>query len=216
MKRFLAFFLLAFLGAASAQEIVLDQYQCIITLPAGEGWQRGVSMRIPAGEMVFNASRPDTRQVFAVVVLPNMPTDDIEAPGITNRVLETLSAIGYKTGPPKFIQWKGAKYAQFVGRRQDPQAADFISMTRATLRNKVLYLMLIDGRGDESRLADPHFMRVMESFRFEEPAAGIRVAAADPLFKAYRLGAYGCVVAAAVLAFLYGGVMLATRRQSYR
>jgi hypothetical protein len=216
MKRLLAFFLLALPLAAPAQEIGLYQYQCAVTLPVGEGWNRGRAQAVPAGEMIFNASRPATGQLFALVLLPNIPSDNVEAPGVTGRILETLSAVGYKAGAPEFIQWKGAKFAQFIARRQDPRAADFIAVVRATLREKTIYLLILDGRGDASRVGDEQFMRVMESFRFTESGSETLPPGEDPLFNIYRLGAYSCAAAVGVLVFLYGGVILATRRKSYR
>lgn len=216
MKLLLAFFLLLVPLMGLGQDIVLDTYECALSLPAGEGWQRGYAQKLPEGEMIFSATRPESRQVFAVSLLPDMPSTDITNPGIVARVLETLGALGYKPGTPAFIDWKGQKCVQIFARRDEAAARDFICVVRAVMRGRNIFVVMTVGRGDEDRVKDPLFMRVVESFRFLEAPAHTYSVYSSPFFSLYRISAYTCGGAAVVLVAIFIVIMTTVKRRSHR
>jgi hypothetical protein len=165
--------------------------------------------------MIFNALRFTTRQSFAVIVIPNIPTEDVAAPAVTARVLEALAAMGFSAKAPETITWANQKYVQVTGNRKGSGEEDLVVVARATLRRKELYLLTTFGRGSEDRAQDDNFMSVMKTFRFLESAPTPPLASASPLFSLYRLGAWSCVGAAAVLVFLFGLMLFLTRRRAY-
>ncbi len=214
MKRLLALLLLLFSIPVVAEDIELPTYGCAVTLPPGEGWVRGSAQKLPVGEIVLNASRTEANQLFILTVLPNIPSDDVESPGVINRVLETLSTVGYRSGEPEMIKFNGMKCAQFFARRQQTAPGDLVAVARALLKDKTIYLMLMIGPGDEGRTKDVNFLRVMESFRFLEAVVADAPNPNHPLYPLYKLGAFVCVGLVGVLAFLYLSVILVTRRRS--
>lgn len=216
MRRLFALFLLLlFLLPARAEEIVFNQHGCIVTLPSG--WKRGQGQKIPTGDIILHATRQETGQLFVLVILPNLPTDDVEAPGVAARLQETLSSFGYQTaGPPEAHPWNGTKYVQFAAKPVQAGASGLIAVTRTFLKNNKGYMLTSIGRGDSEKARDPLFMQLIESFQFIESVAEEKPTTADPLFGIYRLGFYACFTAIGILIVLYIGMLLATRRRAYR
>jgi hypothetical protein len=213
MRRLLAFFLLFLPLLVRAQEIVLDQYGCSVTLPAA--WVRGDARKLPTGEMILQASRADTDQIFVIVVLPNIPTNDVESPGVASRAAECIANLGYKAPPPELKPWKGTKCWQFMARRPDAAAAGFIAIARAVLSNKTIYLTMMIGRGDEEKAKDLLFMQLMDSFQLLDIRPPEGPSKNDPLYGTYEIGAYICGGVVVVLLILYSIMLLATRRRGY-
>jgi hypothetical protein len=214
-RRLLLFALLLSLLPARAEEIVFNQHGCSVTLPSG--WKRGVGQKIPTGDIVLHATRQESNQLFVLVVLPNLPTDDVEAPGVATRIQETLSSFGYQTaGPPEVRPWNGMKYVQFIAKRPDSASGGLVAVTRAFLKENKVYMLTTIGRGDSEKARDPLFMQLIDSFQFVEPAAVEKPPTEDPLFGTYRLGFFACTITIAILVTLYICMLLATRRRAYR
>ena len=214
MKRLLTllfpFFLLA---SAGAEEWRSYERQCSITLPDTEPWQRGNAYRLPAGEMIFTAAHMETRQVVTVVVIPDFPTGDISNPAASNRFAESLTAQGFTVAKQKRIEWIGRPFIEIVGRRLNDVTGELVSVTRATIdKNKTAYLVSTFGLGNERRMEDERFMRVLNSFRFDEgekkPAAN-----SSPLMRYYRFSYIACAVAMVMLIIAFAVMYIRTHRR---
>lgn len=214
MKHLLAFFLLLLPCLARAQEYVLETYKCAVTLPPGERWQRGFAQKMPVGEIIFNAVRPEAKQLFLIMVA-EVPSDNPGDPGVVSRMRELVSAMGYKTGAPEGIDVAGVKYVQFIATRPEDSAGDIVAVIRATVRDKTIILKMMVGTGDEKMVNDDRFMRVMRSFRFIADQTQIPPPTAMPYYLTYKLGAIVCFSTAAVLMVAFWIVMMVTRKAAH-
>ncbi len=213
MTRLLAFLLLLLSVAARAEEITFDTNYCGITLPDNETWQRGNAQKIEGGDTIFNATQIETKEAFAICVLPNIPANDLRNEGVTAVVLRTLGVWGFQSGPPKWVDMKGIPCLQFVAKKSEPEP--LLCVARASMREKTLYLELMMARGDQSLMENPRFFRVMDTFRFVDPESEVAPLASNPLFSLYRKGAYACVALVTALGLMFAGVLFFTRR-AYR
>jgi hypothetical protein len=209
--RLFVFLFLALATSLRADELAFETYSCAITMPEGEEWQRDIPHAIEGGTTIFNVARPQQREVFAICVLNNVPALDLANAGVPSVALRTLGSFGFQSTPPTRITHNDIPYLQFIAKRAD--LADGICVARAALREKTLYLLLMIGRGGPEKAEDQQFLRIMNTFRFLDPASAVPPLSANPLFKKYRLGAYVCAAIAGGLAVLTGIVLLATRRR---
>jgi hypothetical protein len=214
MKRLLAILLCLFPTLLRAEEIALNQHYCVITLPEGQTWNRNAPLRLPDGEIIFDADRFDTQQQFYVAVLPNNPSADIGNPGSIARVLATLRVLGYTVTEPKPIQWKERNFVEFFGTRKRGTFDDVV-VARATVKDKTIYILATAGRGSEERAADPKFTAILEGFQFSQGSAFLPPASASPLFPLYRIATWSCAAAAGMLVVFFGIVLLTTRRRAW-
>ena len=210
MTRFFAIFLLL-VAVARAEEVTFDEV-CAVTLPSNERWQRSYGQKIAEGDLVFNATRADKGQFFAVCALRNVPSDDLDAPSVTSWVLETMKTLGSKSGAPEAFELNGIKYLQFVGNRSE-SGMNYVAVARATKRGRNVYLLITIGQTVDNPAADKQFTRVMDTFHYVEPAMDALPVGANPLFWKYRLGAIVCGGTAAFLMVVFGIAMLVTHRR---
>ncbi len=218
MKHLLPVLLLCLLLTANAEEWRSEQYGCALMLPSNEPWQRGNSVPLPAGEVIYSASNMDSKQSVMVVYIPDLPTNDVRKPAMVERLKGTLASLGFTTTTAMPLERGGLIYMQFTARRTGEGQAKTVCVARATIRQNHAYVVLTFGRGDEDRVNDKDFMRVMETFHFVDPAA-LSAAdvppALDPLFKKNRAAYRICLAVAGALVCAFGVMMLATRRHYF-
>ena len=213
MKRLLILLLPLFLLASAGAEILRsDEHRCTITLPDNEPWQRGNVLRLPAGEMIFNAAHMETKQAVSVIVMPDFPTKNLDSPAAFARFTEIIKAQGFEIKSRTPMEWLGLPFIEIVGRRLNDISGELISVTRATIVEKKAYLVNTFGRGDESRMEDERFMRVMKSFRFMDADEKPQINTA-PLMRYYRAGYITCIVVMLVLMVSFSIMYLRTQRR---
>ncbi len=211
MKRLLVIFLLLLTAVVSAQEYTLENYKCAVTLPPGDKWQKGYPQKLQLGEMIFNAVRPEAKQLFLIVVT-DVPVDNPGSPAVVARMMEVAGAMGYRASEPAGIEVDGVKYVQFIGRRSEANASEVLMVARGTVREKMIYLTMMVGLGDETMVKDERFMRVLKSFRFLVDQTVAPPPSANPLYGRYKMGMIVCLSTVVGLAIFFGAVMLATQR----
>ncbi len=204
---------LLFLASARAEEWRSDAQRCAITLPDSEPWQKGNAVRLPSGEMIFSASNMDNRQAVTLVVIPDFPTNNVGSSASIARFTESIAAQGFEVVKKTPLEWNGLAYIQIVGRRLKDATGELVSVTRATIKDKTAFLVSTYGRGDESRLEDERFMRVMKTFRFLDGEENAVASTPSPFMRFYRIGYSTCAVLMFVLMTAFFGMYYRTRRQ---
>ncbi len=213
IMRLFVFLFLALATTLRADELAFETYSCAITMPEDEEWQRDIPHAIEGGTTIFNVARPQSREVFAICVLPNVPALDLANAGVPSVALRTLGSFGFQSTPPTLITHNNVPYLQFIAKRAD--LADGVCIARAALREKTLYLLLMIGRGGAEKADDKQFLRIMNTFHFLDPESAVPPLSANPLFHKYRLGAFTCAAIAGGLGILTATVLLATRRRRH-
>ncbi len=216
MKHLLPLLLLCLLLTARAEEWRSEQYGCALILPSNEPWQRGNSSPLPAGEVIYSASNMDTKQGLMVVHIPDLPTNDVQMPAMVERLKGTLASLGFATTTAVPLERDGLIYVQFIAQRMGEGQGKIVCVARATIRQAQAYLILTFGRGDEDRVSDKDFMRVMDTFHFVDPtalSAADMPPALDPLFNKNRIAYIICFGVAGMAVCGFGVMLLATRRR---
>ncbi len=213
MKHILTLLLPFFLiTIAHAEELHFYEHHCAITLPDTEAWQNGNTLRMPAGEMIFNSVNMETKQVVSIIVIPNFPTNNISTPAALTRFKEIITAQGFEMKTQKNIEWLGQPFMEIVGRRLNDASGELVSIMRATILEKTAYLVSTIGRGDERRMEDERFMRVISSFRFLDPDE--KLLTATPLYlRYYRAGFNMCLIVMLVLTAAFTIMYIRTVRR---
>ena len=213
MKRLLTLLLTLYsLTSANAEEWRSDAHRCAITLPQTEAWTVGNASRLPAGEMIFSAANMETKQGVSVIVIPDFPTSSIASQAAITRISEIVTALGFEIKNKTPIEWLGRSFIEILGLRSKDASGELVSVTRATIIEKKAYLVTTMGRGDESRIEDERFMKVLKSFRFtdsdEKPVSN-----ANPNIHLYRMGYITCLVVMLILMSAFVIMTLRTKRR---
>lgn len=212
MKRLLTLLLPLFLLAtAAAEELRSDEHRCVITLPDNV-WQSGNIQRLPVGEVIFNAANMETKQSVSVIVIPDFPTSDLDSPAALARFTEIIKAQGFEVKSQKTMEWLGRPFIEIIGRRLNDATGELVSVTRAAIVEKKAFLVSTFGRGDESRMEDERFMRVIKSFRFMD-ASEKPLTITVPFLRYYRAGYILCIVVMLVLMVAFTIMYIRTQRR---
>ena len=213
MKRLLTFLLPIFLiFSAAAEEWRSDAHLCAITLPNNEPWQFGNAARLPSGEMIFSAANMEDKQSVSVIVIPDFPTNNVLGQAAISRFSEMLTAMGFQTKKKTQIEWLGLPFVEIIGERPNDASGQQVLVTRAAIVEKKAYLVTTFARGDESRLEDERFMRVLKTFRFLEPNQK-QLTGPSPFMRYYRAGYVVCLIVMLVLMFAFFIMYIRTRRR---
>lgn len=213
MKRLLTFLLPFFLiASALAEEWRSDEHLCAITLPSSEPWQMGNATRVPAGEMIFSAANMESKQVVSVIVIPDFPTTNVNSQASVARFGEIVTALGFEIKSRTPMEWLGRSFIEITGLRAKDASGEQVLVARATIFQKKAYLVTTFGRGEESRIKDERFMRVIQTFRFMELDEK-QQAAPSPFMRYYRTGYIVCLIVMLVLIAAFAIMYFRTMRR---
>ena len=95
MQRLVTLFLLLLLAHAHSEQWYSDQYRCSLRLPEGEAWVRANPTEVREGEMIFNAFDPETKQTASVIVIPRIPSTQLQNPAVISRVMDCIGGLGF-------------------------------------------------------------------------------------------------------------------------
>jgi hypothetical protein len=200
----------ATLPRAAADEWISEQYHCALTIPTQESWTGAVRQTLPEGEVIFHAVSMVSSHGMMITHVPDMPVGDLGNSALVKRITELLELQGWSVEPPTPLVWKNRQFLQFVGQRRDVVSGKLIGIIRATVRERNLYVIAAYGKGEADRAVESDFMRVMETFRFNEKTAVIPDKAEVPP-SLYHAATIGVGVSVAVLIAAFAAVMFRSR-----
>ena len=206
--------LLAFLltAHAHAEQWISDEFRCSLTLPEAESWTRGAPVRVPSGEMIYTSSHPESKQTVAVIVIPRIPSNVLNNPAVISRIMENLVGLGFAVTGHAPVKIGETEFLEFIATRKESATIDLICLARATMRENTIYLALTFAPGGDEKVADKHFLRVIDTFTLADTTAALRNPSINPLFSHYRFTYIACAAGAAALLFASIFVIFFSRR----
>jgi hypothetical protein len=199
------------LAPAVADDWISEEHRCALKLPDGESWLAGVRQAIPVGRVIFHSNAMQTNEGIMVTVIPDLPAREVAGPALIQRITETLTREGFTPEQPSQITWLDLPSFEFIARRRDSVFGLVLGVARATLRGTDLFIVMAYGKGEADKAKDPHFMRVLDTFRFVEGASSPQASRPGPGVGSYMAGAIACAVVAALLAVYFFVLMYTTR-----
>lgn len=217
MRRLLSF-VLAFLVLASSQAAEVwrsDRFRCKLTYPDGESWVQATPDPVRSGEMIYKASHGPSKQSVAVIVVPQIPNNDLENPAVISRIMEPIVDLGFQVISHAPVTIEGEKFLQLSARRTENAASSIVCVVRATLRDNTLYEALTYGRGGEELTTDKHFLRVLNTFTLLDKAEPTERVATGALADHYRQAYVACFAAIGALIVIGLIVVICSRNPEH-
>lgn len=207
----LLFAFLTLVSAHAAEQWRSDRFRCSLTYPEGESWVQGTPLPLPAGEMIYTANHGPSKQTVSVVVVPQIPNNDLENAAVISRIMEPIVALGFQVISHAPVTVNNEKFLQLAARRSESAASSIICVARAALRENTLYIVMAYGRGDEELTTDKYFLRVLNTFTLLGAAQPTERIATGLLAERYRTAYLTCFAAVASLLLIGIGVVFFSR-----
>jgi hypothetical protein len=192
-----------------------ELYGCAWNMPAGEPWQENPAQKVAQAEMIYNAMHMDTKQTVSVVLLPAMPTRDLQNPAMIQRFLQALISMGYAISDQSVKLDQKPPYIEFVGTRTDATFGELFCMARGMMRENNGFLVLTLARGNVEMAASERVQKMLDRFSFFEvikmPEKG-----PDPMLQQHRLLYILSGSSAALLMIAFAVAMFFSRRRAHR
>ena len=192
-----------------------DQYGVSLTLPPGESWIRGSPLTVPAGDMIFIASHPESKQTVAVIAIPRIPSNELENPAVVSRIIEAVMGLGFSVVNHAPVTINEQKFLQLLGKKSEGAASEVVCVARAAIRNNTIHLALTFARGNEERATEKYFLRVLDTFTLLEMGPATLGRTNHALFPLYRTAYMACWIAAGSLMLAAAVVFLISRRPAF-
>jgi hypothetical protein len=199
------------LPRAVADDWTSEKHLCALTIPTTESWTAGMKQALPVGEVILHAISMDTNEGIQVTFVPEMPTTELRDPDIEKRIQELLILQGWTLESGLELKWQDRQFLQFVGRRRDAVFGQMVGVSRATIRKGDLYVVTAYARGETSRVNDPKFMRIMNTFHLLDRATPVVAKPSDDQRPMHKFALLGTVGAAGLLLVAFAVMMYRTR-----